>query len=195
MNATSVPPVKLQPPGAGLPPIEAWVGRHILFPITVARLPWDKAMASFKNESRLILDMAAPLSLEALTKPVLIKRFAGIEDSSRCWSPAMVLEHLVIVGRQICNVIITLSHGRNPEGRADTAAVKPKGGQGAEIIGTFRTMTEEYLGRIAQQVRDRASTATFAHPWFGELTASKWAVMAAMHQAIHRKQLEKILGR
>jgi len=194
-DAAAPSPVPLQAPGAGLPPVEAWVNRHVLFPLATLLLPWDKAMARFESEGRAILQMVEPLPPETLMKPVLINRIAGIEDSSRFWSPAMVLEHLIIVGQRIFGGIVLLSHGRKPDGKADTASVKPKGAQGPEIIETFRAFLEEFRTGIAEQTGDRASAATFEHPWFGELTAAKWVVLAAIHQTIHRRQLEKILGR
>lgn len=178
-----------------MPPFEAWISRHVLFPLAGLLLSWDRALMLFQSEGRAILEMARPLSPETLTKPVLIDRIRGIEDSSRFWSPAMVLEHLIIVGRQICGGIILLSHGRKPEGKADTAAVKPTGSHGPEIVDDYAAFLDEFLDRIARQSGDRASTTTFPHPWFGELTAAKWVTLAAVHQRIHRRQLEKILGR
>ena len=34
---------------------------------------------------------------EAFTKPVLIKRLPGLEDSSRNWSAEMTMEHIQVV--------------------------------------------------------------------------------------------------
>ena len=31
------------------------------------------------------------------------------------------------------------------------------------------------------------------HPWFGELKAKDWSVMGAIHQVVHRRQIEAII--
>jgi hypothetical protein len=184
----------LAPPGAGLPPIEAWVSRHIMFPLMSRLLSWEKAAALFQREGERILALAEPLPMEVLQRPVLIRRVTGIEDSSRNWSPAMVLEHLIITGRGMTRAIVELSHGRKPPGEVNIAAVKPAGGRGREIIGEYRTLLTEAGRTLATEVGDRASPARHVHPWFGGITARQWCVLAAMHQRIHRRQLERILA-
>ena len=183
----------LAPPGAGLPPLEGWIARNIMFPVACKFMSWEHASDMFQREGWLILQMANAVPEEKMDLPVLIPRIRGIEDSSRNWSPAMVLEHLMIVGRQICEGIVSLSHGQKPIQKADIAAVKPKGGHGMEIVAEFRTFLSEYAQMLEERVGSQTSRTTFEHPWFGELTAFQWMVLAAMHQRIHRRQMERIL--
>ena len=173
--------------------MEAWVNRHIAFPLACKLMSWKNACEMFQREGWLILQMADMIPPEKIDQPVLIPRISGIEDSSRNWSPAMVMEHLMIVGRQICQGVISLSHGQKPTKKADIAAVKPHGGHGREIIAEFRAFLSEYSSLIEERVGSHISRTTFSHPWFGELTAFQWLVLAAIHQRIHRRQLERIL--
>ncbi len=39
------------------------------------------------------------------------------------------------------------------------------------------------------------STHKFPHPFFGDLTAGEWLVMAGLHQKRHTRQIEKLLAR
>jgi len=182
----------LQPPGAGLPPVEAFFGRHVFFPFFCGLHRWDRAELLYKQESDMILDRCVHLYPEDVTRQVLIPRIFGIEDSSRFWSVAMTLEHLMVVGEKIRDVIIALSCGMTISEKADIVAVKPRGGKGHEIIEEFRTFVDDYVWEIQEKVKDRKSTTTHHHPWFGPLTAYQWVCLGALHQRIHRRQIERI---
>jgi len=45
-----------------------------------------------------------------------------------------------------------------------------------------------------REVADRNSRTTLRHPWFGEMNAHQWHCLAAMHQSVHRKQMQRILA-
>ncbi len=194
MNDQHPSGTSLAPPGAGLPRLEAWISRNIMFPLSCRLLSWERAAALFQSEGERLLRLITPLSQEILQRRVLIRRVTGIEDSSRNWSPAMVLEHLIITGRAMEQVIVELSHGRIPPGEVDIAAVKPSGQRGKEIITDYRALLAGFAQKIAEETGDRASAARFVHPWFGGITAHQWHVLAAMHQRIHRRQMERILA-
>lgn len=187
--------VKLDKPGAGLPPVEAFVSRHLFFPLYCATHSWEQSMVRFQDEGSRILDLAVHLPPDQVRKPVLIPRLPGMEDSSRNWSVAMTLEHLVIVGQQIQAGIIALSRGAVPDGKADVAAVKPQDNRGIESIESFRSFLDDYCYALQEKVENRESDTTFEHPWFGELTARQWCALAALHQGIHRRQIQSILKR
>jgi len=112
------PPPKLDRPGAGLPFLELFISRYWVLPRAYRRMTWEHADASFQKQGRILVDMARPLSAGQMQRQVLIDRVTGIEDSSRYWSPSMVLEHLIIVGSQVMRGIVELSRGNVP-------AVKP----------------------------------------------------------------------
>jgi len=86
---------------------------------------WDEATAFFQEEGKQLVELAQPLSLDLFEKRVLIKPILGIEDSSRYWSVAMCLEHLVIVDRGIADIAVSLSQGRAYPRALSIAEVKP----------------------------------------------------------------------
>ncbi len=186
---------KLGKPGAGLPFFEAFVARYFLLPRAYRRISWDQADAMFQRQGRLLVELTQNLSADQLQKPVLINRIAGIEDSSRFWSPGMVLEHLIIVGTSMMRGIVDLSRGIVPAVKPDVAAVKPKGSYAAGAVGVFQSFLAQYADTMNREVVDRNSSTTLAHPWFGGMNAHQWHCLAALHQGIHRKQMQKILAK
>ena len=105
------------PPGAGLPVVQAFVLRHLVFPAYCLTTSWDKALAAFQAEGQKVIALVEPLSAEQLQRRVLVKAPMGIEDSSRYWSAAMVLEHLIEVGSRIAVGIVELTHGSTGHGQ------------------------------------------------------------------------------
>jgi hypothetical protein len=124
---------------------------------------------------------------------VLIERITGIEDSSRYWSPFMVLQHLRIVNDGIARTVEQLSQGRTVPGVVRTANMKPGPEAGVEAIEEYRECTERYLARADAALQHTASRVKHTHPWFGPLTAHGWHCLAAIHQGVHRRQLAAIL--
>lgn len=186
---------RLAAPGAGLPLWEKYFARYVLLPMAFRRLTWEGADILFERQGRRLLMATAQMSPARLQRRVLIPRIRGIEDSSRNWSPGMVLEHLIIVGTQMMNCVVTLSRGDTPAGRADVAAVKPKGVYGAHAPAAFEEFLAEYAATLREKVRERDSRARFGHPWFGKLDARQWHALAAIHQRIHRQQMDRIVAR
>jgi len=184
----------LAPPGAGLPAVQAFVLRRLVFPAYCLRTSWDKALDAFQSEGHKVIALAERLSAEQLQRRVLVTAPMGIEDSSRYWSTAMVLEHLILVGSEIATSIIDLTQGSSDIAETDIAAMKPQGGKGLEILQDFRQFLGDYQRTIAEDIGDRSSKNRHAHPWFGELNAHQWACLAAVHQSIHRKQVQRILA-
>ncbi len=188
-------PPRLAAPGAGLPFWEKFLARYVLLPMAFRRMTWDGADILFERQGRRLLAAVAPMSPARLQRRVLIARIRGIEDSSRHWAPGMVLEHLIIVGTQMMNLVVTLSRGDTPAGKADVASVKPKGVYGAAAPVAFEEFLAEYAATLKEKVRDRDSRARFHHPWFGMLDARQWHAIAAIHQRIHRQQMDRIVAR
>lgn len=182
----------LAPPGAGLPWVEGLLTRHFFFPAFCGFHPWDRCELLYKQESDLILNCAVHLNPADVTRRVLIPRIFGIEDNSRHWSVAMTLEHLMIVGTAVRDTIIALSKGITPDRPVDITAVKPTGAFGREIIEQFRTFVDEYVWEIQEHATNRYSKTKFHHPWFGDLNVYQWVALGALHQRIHRRQVERI---
>ena len=105
----------------------------------------------------------------------------------------MVLEHLIEVGSRIAVGIVELTHGTPVTVRADISDVKPKGGKGDQIVQDFRQFLGDYSRIVSEDIGDRNSRSRHPHPWFGELNAHQWVCLGAVHQSIHRKQMERIV--
>jgi len=188
---TSTPP--LQAPGAGLPFPENLLARYVMIPVLSTTTTWEKACANLRQEADRCRELTAPLDDDTMRRPVLIERFRGIEDSSRHWSPAMALRHLVIVGEGIAAIIAALREGRRFGHVTRIQDVKPEPESGPEQRDAFRRHVRDYLEQTAHAATGGKLQATHAHPWFGELNAHQWHCLASFHAGIHRKQIGQIL--
>lgn len=182
--------IQLAPPGAGLPPSEAFAIRRLVFPLLRFKLSRESSLALFQKSGEAILPLVRPMDLETFTKPVLIKRLRGLEDSSRNWSAEMTLEHIQVVTAAALYIIKKLESNRPLRLPVRTQDVKPTGGLGLDRIRAFETYLEETPQKIAEF--EFRSQATHPHPWFGELKSLDWLRLIAFHQDLHRKQLERI---
>ena len=190
------PQPQLAAPGAGLPRLQAVLGRLVLLPCFCLTHSWEGAQRAFQREGRRILDVARPLTADPLATRVLVRGVIGIEDSSRFWSVALTLEHLIIVGDLIAEIVVALSHDREPAVRVDIAAVKPPGKLPVnEVVQAYSDFLARYERRTSRDVGDPRSPRRMDHPWFGRITAHQWHCLAAMHQRIHGRQIEAIAQR
>lgn len=182
---------QLAPPGAGLPTIELWVAR-LLFALTRLRGNREAFVARFEQERAAIRALVASCPEAQRGEQVLIARLRGLEDSSRDWSVWMTLDHLRITNIAFARVIIALTHGKVPPGKASTAAVKPSVSVTATVEADFERSCDGVLAAITES-SDLKTKVRFAHPWFGLLDAFGWAAMAGTHMGIHRAQIQSIL--
>lgn len=183
---------QLAPPGAGLPKIELLVSR-MLFALrraTGSRASFD---AEFRRERDAVRALYEKCDPQQGSVRVLIQRPVGLEDSSRNWSVWMTLEHLRIVHMSITRAVGALAKGVVPEGKADTAAVKPHADASADIISAYERSCDKLIEQIAG-VPDLKTKARYPHPWFGPLDAAGWHALGGRHLAIHRVQLERIIA-
>lgn len=193
-DANSSPQANLAAPGAGLPPLQAFLLRHVLFPAFCRTTSWDKALGLFMREGKRLAAAAQSLSSGELQTRVLVRAPMGIEDSSRYWSAAMVLEHLSEVGSRVSTGIVELTRNAAVSVKADIAEVKPKGGNDGEIVSAYRAFLEDYADKVMRRTGDRAARNTAPHPWFGALTPHRWMCLGAIHQQIHRRQMDRIVA-
>lgn len=180
----------LEPPGAGLPWHERLLIKHLILPGLSKKISREEAIAKFDEEGRAALKLAQELSDENLVRPVLIDRIRGIEDSSRNWSVAMTLHHLIIVGASIKKVVELLNRGTVLNRETRIQDVKPDPNTGPEILGKF----EEWLDQHPDGLEDLPwpPDVKYPHPWFGPMNADAWLRLNAVHNGLHRKQIEKI---
>ncbi|HSA59426.1 MAG TPA: DinB family protein [bacterium] len=186
----------LAKPGAGLPFWEGLVTRYYFGRFVAKRSDWDRAGRDFDALNAKILKAVEGLTPEQLRRRVLIPRPKGLEDSSRHWSLAMVLEHLAFVGGKIVEIVIALSRGEDPGVKVDIAQVKPLGQQEAGVsVRNFRTFAETARTILEKNVSDRESPAKLSHPWFGPFNARQWHWLLAGHAAVHYIQVKEIKKR
>jgi len=187
---------RLQKPGAGVPWYQLLFLRLYIKPFVAAKGGWEKDKADFARINAKILKICDGLNNVELGRRILVPKQPGLEDSSRYWSAAMTLEHMVIVGHGIRDITISLSKGIVPGGAADTAAVKPQGAMTpAESLDAFRNFAARTMEEIDTALGDTDSTAVFKHPWFGDFNTRQWHWMLAMHSIVHLRQLREIAKR
>ena len=186
-------PPALERPGAGLPWWELLALRAIFFPLA-RRMDWAAAGAMLQEEGARILALWDSLPPDRLEERVLIRRIAGIEDSSRYWSAAMTVEHLCIVGGGVRRIIALLRDGKVPRHPTRVEDVKPQGKlPAAQVRADFvRLLAEAAAADASEPPLRRGSGPRYAHPWLGPADAHGWRCFLAEHQRVHRRQMEWI---
>jgi len=183
----------LDKPGAGLPFFERVVIRLVV-PKLSKIFSWKKVDEIFDAELKKMLDTYMKIAASDRVKPVLVPRLIGLEDSSRFWSPVMVIEHVLIVSRQMCNTIIDLNNSRKPNWVHDVGKLKPNASDCYKSIeDDFLQFRLDYRTLFPTDINKSKSNMRFYHPWFGELNMVQWHLILAFHVIIHRRQMEKIL--
>ena len=180
---------KLEPPGAGLGKLEGWIARHLVFPVFCKTTAFDDATAIFEREGRRIEDLCGLFTADQFSQRVLVPPLPGIEEISRSWSAAMLVEHLVIVGDSISTVLVFLSRGQVPPFGVDVAGVKPKGKKGVGVMTDFRRLLTEYASLVRGDLPRMSAAPRYEHSWFGEMDIHQWHCLAAMHLRLHRRHL------
>jgi len=183
---------KLAPPGAGLPRFEEFMLRSGLR-IHSRFTGREEMLARFLEEGERVLEMAAPLDEARGRTPVLVKRVRGMEDSSRCWSPYMIVRHLVMVDKGLLGMILLLSSGKSLDRKVSPADVKPSPDAGPEVMEEFRGLMARWPEALAG-IKELRGGARHVHPWFGSLDAHGWLALATVHHGIHRRQMERVVG-
>lgn len=183
-------PVKLAPPGAGLPLPELWVAR-LLTAWQARRTTRERSAARLADEKGVILALARELTPAQAARRVLIKRPRGLEDSSRCWSVWMTMDHLRIVNGGTAELIELLAQGRMPSRVTGTADVKPEPAVDGTVVAGFADACAR-LESVAASIGDLDTPTRWPHPWFGPLNAARWHFFTAFHMGLHRRQIELI---
>ena len=167
---------------------------YVVRPLIAARSDWQENAQLFRRWTEKIDDELVGLSEAQLCRRVLVPSQVGLEDSSRFWSVAMALEHLVIVGSKIEMLIGELADERvPPQAKVETAAVKPLGELSAEqAIREFRAWAYGAEKRVLEKSRSRTSRVFLVHPWFGPFNSLSWQWLLAQHHGIHLKQIREI---
>jgi len=170
---------KLEQAGKGLPSIDAIFLRYIGFPIVKTFMSWEKGMKFFEDEGEKILDAVKNLDKETLFKKVLISKTFGIEDNSRYYSPAMVLWHLIFVGKTIEEGIISLSKNQKVNFVVKIEKFKPFVEINNDIIEDFKIFLNSYRENIESNIGNPKIKNYHPHPWFGPLNPHQWLIMVS----------------
>lgn len=192
--SAATPTPELDAPGAGPPALELFLMRHLMVPFSSLTTSWTQANTIYQAEGQKVLALTRDLDDGTLQRQVLIKRFPGIEDSSRFWSPAMTVEHLVIVGMGILGIQASLRAGKAVTKTTRIQDVKPSPQTGRDILETFEKILARQAEKCARPAQGGELQLKHDHPWFGPMNAHRWQVLNAVHQRIHRMQIEKILA-
>jgi hypothetical protein len=179
--------------GAGLPKLQAIFLRHIGFPMLRRFLSWEGALSIFESEGHKVLKLVDGLSQEQMNTQVLVPKTMGIEDNSRYYSAAMVLWHLIYVGETISDGVVSLSRGETLDLTVKIENFKPFVDISPKIADEYQIFLNNYRPSIEKNVHDRRKANYHSHPWFGPLNPHGWLVLSAVHQQIHRRQLENIV--
>jgi hypothetical protein len=185
----------LAPPGAGIPWLENIILEYFYYPIKLKQTTWSENLDRLQRETRNIINICEGLSEQEFQTRVLIKRLRGMEDSSRYWSAALVIDHLLISLKGMSYIANELALGHEISVSTGTALVKPKQENVTNKLGMLSMLKESTLNTVAQlQVFDQNHSDRYKvkHPWFGLITAEGWVWTLAQHQALHRRQIQLI---
>jgi len=183
----------LQEAGVGISSGKRLLGKHLLFPLLNTFISWEKAWDIYDKEGAKIIAMASELEHDVLFKRVLVPKLFGLEDNSRYYSVAMVIEHLMIVGKALHTRIPLLSKGEKLNDQVQIEDVKPYTEIDKEIVAQFKQYLATYREALAQNVEDIHIHNTSEHPWFGAFNPKEWAILGMVHQIVHRRQIEAII--
>ena len=185
---------QLDQPGGGLPKLELLIAKHVLLPALFATSTKTRALHEYRRLVTEIEHCVKPLTVQDLARRILVPKIQGMEDSSRFWSTAMALEHLIIVGDLTLNVIQTLSGGKTDKLKTiGIKDVKP-----SELVNChdirekFVESARRFESETSNLILQKSDSNTYPHEWFGELNAFQWLAFTPMHLKIHLQQIEKI---
>ncbi|HPA18906.1 MAG TPA: hypothetical protein PLU30_14240 [Verrucomicrobiae bacterium] len=187
--------IALESPGAGLRAWELALVRGLIFPLWHWTTSWGEAREVFQREGQMILGECGRMDAGRLFERVLVPRLLGIEDSSRYWSAAMVLEHLMVTGKRMGEIIVALTNGRQPREVIDIKDLKPTGGAAEDVVEQFGVFLKVFEETLEERMGDPGSRLDVPHPWIGPLDGHGWACLAALHQRVHRRQVRAIRRR
>ena len=95
----------------------------------------------------------------------------------------------------MADIIVRLSRGEIIDEPVRIEDVKPDADTLPDILKDYRACLARFDQQMGEAVADQRSKTSHAHPWVGPLTAHQWLNLAAVHQRVHRKQIQAILKR
>ncbi len=182
----------LDKPGAGIPWLEQKIGGFLLRRYAAKRNR-GQALEDFAATAGEVLGLVEGLDEARGRARVLVPRLRGMEDSSRYWSPYMIVEHLCLVDAPVLGLVRLLSAGKTTDRRSGPADVKPSPDSGLESLVKLHGIIAEWREHLPPAEKLLGSQQ-HPHSWFGNLNAHQWLCMGVMHHRIHLKQLQAVLA-
>ncbi len=179
--------------GGGLSSGRVFFLRYLGFPLLNSIISWERALDIFEKEGEKVLSLARSMENDKLFERVLVPKLFGLEDNSRYYSVAMVIEHLIIVGTALQNRIPMLSQGKSLDKEIKIEDYKPYMQIDDTIIEQYERFLYGFRKELEKNIDNIYLENRHEHPWFGELKAKEWSVMGAIHQVVHRRQIEAII--
>ena len=124
---------------------------------------------------------------------MLVPKLFGLEDNSRYYSVAMVIEHLLIVGKALQTRIPTLSQGKTLSNQVTIEEVKPYTEIDKNIVAQFERFMADHREELEKNLGDIHIDNRSDHPWFGAFNPKQWSILGMVHQIVHRRQIEAIV--
>lgn len=181
---------KLAKPGSGLPIPLRWIARFMV-PYRAQKSNWNENAQRYSRYSQAIDEIVKSLTTDQLNQKILVDPIVGLEDSSRYWSIAMTLDHIMIVSTHISQVVSELSHDKIPAVEVRVENVKPPAQlHDLNIVAKFNRFWPVLISSIS--IGPDLNQTKLKHPWFGKLNAHQWFYILCMHQGIHLKQIKEI---
>jgi hypothetical protein len=154
----------------------------------------SKATDLLETYGHRALDLARSVQEAQLGERRLIKRFRGIEDSSRNWSVLMTIHHLLITGESMAGIAEKLAAGDAIETVVRIENVKPKADvKSGDILASYELFLGGYRQRVQGLLSKDLHMHRHVHPWFGAINAHQWLCLNALHHRIHLTQIQRII--
>lgn len=150
----------------------------------------------FRRETRKLNRLLEADESYDVFQVIKIPRVIGVSEANRNWSVLMVIEHLCLVIEDCRKAIVALSDGVEPRGEIDLSLYAPSTSVGFDVIDRFEHQVScfcEDIQTVMKREGALSGGSRFSHPCFGSMNAKKWLAFAALHQAIHRRQVQKII--
>jgi gamma-glutamylcyclotransferase (GGCT)/AIG2-like uncharacterized protein YtfP len=173
----------------GIPFREKALTRVALRAMTIFGTP-EEATRRSQRSIRRVEELGGVFD-EIFERLTTVRRLPGIEESTRHWSLAEVYEHLIIVNRRVAEVVVSLGSRREAGPSWTILDLKPHGRPAAELRRELGGLPVE-LAEVEKSVADWRSPTRHPHPWFGPLDVRNWWALNAIHNDVHRRQVERI---
>ena len=141
----------------------------------------------------------------------------AVPEGEQTWSAAQILEHLALTEEgmgKICSMLLRAS--KAPEGQPakfsegfldragelDKIKVKtPPTGEPTGAVSLVESLQKMDMNRAKLETKRHRFTendpcsATFPHPYLGDMTALEWLALIGLHEKRHLRQLKNLLAR